>query len=508
MKKFTIKLVGLIIVSTTLLTACSSSVETEEQPISRGQLETEVQVFEIGREIPELYLEKSASSNSESIVKVSPQISGKVTNVNVKVGAIVKKGEVLITLGDSLNTDLVDLQYQTAQQANQLSEANKVVSQYAGDQTVDAAQIGITAAYNAYQNAIKSKDNTIALFQVQYDNSLIEVENAELSYDNARENLNAAEDTLNDTEYDLDDLRDRIRVAAVEGIPALEATEKQLESTIKGLESQVRNAELAADIAKNRVTQAEIGVAQLSETYRSQFSQLNAGIQNAITQYNSAINQLESAEAAARLQAIGAESQSVQSQSAVNSAKISRDQKIISAPIEGKITAVNVEAGNMVAPGQVIIQIENDQILTISTSVNANEAKFIRYGDTVLISHNEETFEGTITAISPTLNPISKKVDIEIEVTKVRALPTGEFFRVALTVHPQNTFFVPLNSIFLENGTKHVRTIENNKVKYQEVSIGEIIGNYAEITMGVKPGDKVITTVEKFLKEGEKVTTK
>jgi len=507
MKNFSSKLVHLLVATSLILSACSSGTDTtSEEKISRKQVSKEVEVFVAGVEIPNLYLEKSAGSNSESIVKVSAQISGKVTNVNVKVGEIVQKGAVLATLGDSLNTDLVDLQYQTAKSSEQLSEASKTVTQYAGEQSIDSAQLAVNAAYLGYENALKSKEDLIAVFETQYNNSKIEVENAEISLESAKESLENLEDTLSEREYDQDDLRDQIRSASSEELPALEAAETQLENTIDGLESQVRSAKLAVELARNRATQAQIGVDQLSANYRSQFSQLNAAIENSINQYHSAINQLEAAQAAAQLQKIGSESQLVQNKSALESAQISRDQKTIKAPIAGKITAVNIEAENLVSPGQVLIQIENDEVLIISTSVNSSEARLIRYGDKALITNNAQTFEGAVTSISPTLNPVSKKVDVEIEVPKVRALPTGEFFQVSIPVRVQNTFFIPLNSIFLEEGIKTVRVVENNEVKFRAINVGEVIGDFAEVTAGLKPGEKVVTTVEKFLNEGEKVT--
>ncbi len=510
MHKYTTKLISLFLISTTLLTACNikGEIKNEEEKILRGKTEKEVEIFEIGKNKPELYIEKTASSNAKSTVKVSPQINGQVIEIKVKLGEFVEKGATLITLGDSLNTDIIDLQYKTSEQSKRLSESNKTTTKYLGQQNIDAAQLGVVASRQSYENALKAKEDAISIFQTQYDNSLIEIENAKLSLESAQENLEAAEDNLDDTEYDLDDISDQIRTAPPEQLPTLEATERQLENAVDSMESQVRNAELAVDLAQNRITQSEIALAKLSETYRSQFTQLNAGIESAVNQYHNAVNQLETIQASVQLQEIGAETQIIQSQSALDSARINKEQKNIKAPISGKITAINIEEGNQVSPGQILVQIENDQVLTLSTSVNSNEAKFIRFEDKAIISHNNEVFEGVITSINPTLNEISKKIDIEIEMIKTLNLPIGEFVKVALPVRPQKTFFIPLNSIFLEDGIKNVRIVEDSKVKYQKISTGEIIEEYVEIIKGLKPGDKVITSVEKFLKEGEKVTTK
>lgn len=492
-----------IILATTLLTGCGATEkEAENQKIERKSTPAkEVSVFEVGKDQIKLEIAKTASSNSEYIAQVSAEISGEVTEIEVDVGDIVQTGAKLVNLGDSLSTDQIDLQYQTAQKANQLSEYNKTITQFSGQQNVDAAQLGVVAAEKNYNTAVKNKENTILLFEDQYENAQIAIENAELSYENAQDNLDALEDLLDDTEDELDDIQDQ-------NDPSLAATEAQLKSSINSLESQIRNAELGVKTSENGIRQAELGLEQLMDNYRSQFTQINSAISQAENQYISAVNQLEQASAGAKLQEIGAESQLNQSQSAAESARLNANSKTVKAPIAGRVTEINAEIGNIVSPGQVLVKIENDQIISVKTSLNANEARFIQFGDEVRIEYKGAKVKGTIASISPTLDQTSKKVDVEIELPKTGAIPTGDFVKVFFQVHPRDSFFIPLNSVFLQSNQKYVRVAANGKVKYIEVEIGEIIEDHAEVLTGLKPGDKVITTVESFLSEGEKVSIK
>lgn len=500
--KYSLKKAAATLSLTLILAGCGTAEETDNGKINRGESQAKsVAIFEIGKDIPALELEKTAISSAEYIAKVSPEINGEVRDIKVEVGDIVQTGATLISLGDSLSTDQIDLQYQTSQKAAQLSEESKNTTQYSGEQTIQAAQLGMISAEKSYNTAVTNKENTVKLFSDQYENAQIAIDNAKLSYANSRDNLRDLEDLLDDTKDQLYDIQDQ-------NDPALDATEKQLKSSIASLETQVRNAELGVDIANNGIKQAELALDQLADNYRSQFTQLNSAITQSEIQYQSAVNQYEQAQAGAKLQAIGAESQALQSRSAAQSATLNENSKNIKAPIAGRITEINTSIGNLVSPGQVLIKIENDQIISVRTSVNASEAKFIVLGDEVRIEYQGAKIKGNIVSISPTLDEVSKKVDIEIELPKSAQLATGDFVKVYFNIHPVRTYFVPINSIFIEDNQKFVRTVENGKVKFASVEIGEIFGEYAEVLTGIKKGDKVISTVESFLEEGEKVTTK
>lgn len=503
----------LISLSVILLTAsaCGTEAPTEEK-ISRDSsapLKT-VETIEIGKNYKQIYLEKSGFSKAAEVVRVTPEVMGKVTGIKVEVGQIVKEGATLITLGDSLGTDLNETNLQTLKQQSNLNQANQQVTDYLGQQAMDAAQIGVSSAYQGYENALLAKENQVPLFEEQYQSSLLEIDNAHLGYETARQSLEDLEDSLENTEDELNDIEDEIFTTNDPAkVAALEQTKEQLEGTIDTLESQINSAELSVELAENRIVQSEIALEQVISNYRSQFSQLNAAIETALTQYNSAINQFETAQGSTALQKIAAGSQSLQTQSAENSAKITAKYQNISAPISGKVTEINVEEGNLVTAGQILVKIENDEMLTIKASVNTTEARFIPVGGIVEVMVGQIPVPGKVKNISPTLDEFTKKVDLEIEVQKPKGLATGELVKLRFPIDSTRSIFIPLNSIFAKEDQKLVRLVmEDGKVKHQPVITGEIIGNHIEIIQGLEMGDKVITSINTFIEDGEKVEVK
>lgn len=477
------KITAIILLGTLLtFSACGSKPEENNEKLLREHPAKEVTVFTAGETPDELFIEKTGSSSAESFVSLSPEINGKIQNLKVQVGDEVRAGQILATIGDSSTSDQIDLQYNTAKESEKLARISEELTKYAASQNIDAAQLGVIAARTAHENALKSRENILDSFELQYQNGEIESENAELSLENAEDSLEKLEDLYYDSEDLLDD------------------------AALDQLENQIDNAEIAVDLAENRYEQSRIALDQLETATQSQLNQIESAIENSIIQYQSAINQLESAQAGAQLQKIGAETQSLQSESNLKNSRIAVDRKNLKSPISGRITAIEAKNNQSVSPGQTIFRIENDDLLIIQTSINAEESALITKNSTVEILYNKKTFAGKILNISPSLDPTTNKINLEIEANKNLKLPTGAFVKVRIAINADDTFFIPLNSVFLNEGQKTVRTIDaKNRVKYQPVEIGEIVGNFVEILSGLKQGDQIITSVDKFLSEDEKV---
>lgn len=477
---------GVLIISLFAFSACNKEETASNEKILRENPAKEVQTFIAGSPSENLFLEKTASSSAESTITIIPELNGRIQNLNVQVGDEVRANQILATLGGSQSIAQLELQNQTAAAGEKLARISEELTKYAASQNVDAAQLGVVAARTAYENALKSRENIIKSFELQYESAEIESENADLSVENTRDSIDALEEALDDL-YDLD----------------LDTPE--IEAQIDTLENQIDNAEIALDIAENRYEQSQIGLDQLVAGTESQLAQIDSGIENAIIQYQSAINQLESAQVGAQLQKIGAETGSLQSESNLKSTIISLDSKNLRSPIAGRISEIAVKEGQSVSPGQVVIKIENDETLIIKTTVNAEEAELISKNSDVEIIYNKKTFTGQIVSIGQSLNT-KNKIEVEISTSKNLKLKAGAFVKVRIATDSKENFFIPLNSVFLNEGKKTVRLVdEKNRVKYSTVEIGEIVGNSVEILEGIKRGDQIITSVDKFLSEGEKV---
>jgi len=471
----------------------------EEELLVREFPTKEVEIFEVGKDIVTLNFSKSGVSSAKSSVYVMPEIAGRITDIKVEVGDNVEENDTLVTLGDSLSTDIADLQLNTAENALNLAVHSQGLTEVAGNQAYYSAQIGIDSAKKAYTSTVQSKNDTIDLFEIQIESAEIGLETIEEAYEDAEDMLEDAEDALEDLEDELDDLEDTENPNS-DQIAALEAAIEQAEGFVE-------QAERAEESTENAYDQAELGVDQVETTYYSQINQLNTAIKQSYNQYLLALNQAESANTGAQLQNTGAASQVVQANSGEKAAGLNTSAQKVKAPISGKISQINAEEGNMAAPGQVLIKIDSTGDLTIKTSINASEAKLINTTDKVKVTANNQDFEGEIVSISPSLNEITKKIDIEIEIDDAENLTPGSFVKVHFIVTPSSQIYIPLNSILISDGEKLAKAIEDNKIVYKPIKTGQIIGNYIEVLSGIEDNEKIVKSLTTFIEDGEKVIT-
>lgn len=451
----------------------------------------EVEIFELGEDLANLNFSKTGTANAQTTVYISPQTTGKITDINVKIGDTVKEGETLITLGDSLSTDIANLQYLAAKEGLDIVNSTLYLTKQTNLETLKSARSGITSAKESYENSINTKENTDDISDLQIESAQLALEIAKDAYDDLKDDYNDAKDALED----LEDQYDELESEQPDATDALE----ELQNAIDLAETGLKSLKSAKENSKNGIEQAEIGLEQLEENIVLQMDQLDYAINMASLQYESAVNQLQSLQISTQLQALGVEGQIIQTNSSYEIAKLNAEYQNITSPIAGIVTSISAEEGNLVSPGQVLVQIENLNKISIKTSVNEQEAKLLKVGDKVKV--DEET--GKIISISPTLNQTTKKIDVKIETNS--NLTPGSFVKVVFSPDTKKSIFVPLNSVSITDGKKIVKTINKDLiVEYITVEIGQIIDNYIEITSGLKGNEKIITSII-TLEEGEKI---
>ena len=459
----------------------------------------EVEIFDLENDTITLNFSKSGTSSSESTVYVTPEVAGRIKDIKVEVGDSVEKGDTLVVLGDSLSTDIADLQLNTAKTTLNLATQGQDLTEIAGNQAYYSAQIGVDSAKEAYISAVQGKNDTIDLFEIQLESAEIGLESIEDAYEDAQDLLDDAEDALDDLEDELDDLED----AENPDNEAIAALEKAIEQA----EDLVEQAENAEESTENAYDQAELSIEQVETTYYSQINQLNTAIKQSYNQYLLALNQAENAITGAQLQNTGAATQVVQADSGKESAELNVSGQKVKSPISGKVSQIQAEEGNMAAPGQVLVKIESTGDITIKTSVNTHESELINLNDKVKVTANGKDFEGEIVSISPTPNEITKKIDVEIEVDDSEGLTAGSFVKVLFIATPTTQTYIPLNGILISDGKKLAKTVlDNNTILCIPIETGQIIGDYIEVTSGLDGNEKVISSITSFIEDGEKVT--
>lgn len=179
-------------------------------------------------------------------------------------------------------------------------------------------------------------------------------------------------------------------------------------------------------------------------------------------------------------------------------------------PISGVVTARNYDPGD-VAMQLPILTIES--INPVKVVVNVSESFYSRVVkdmpvEVTVDALREETFQGKVSLIYPTLDPVSHTFTVEITVpnTQQRLRP-GMFARVKMNF---GTFDRPLLSdkaVLKQVGSndRYVFVEKDGKAVYTVVELGARINDKYEILSGLKEGDRVIVEGNSGLIDGTEV---
>ncbi len=182
----------------------------------------------------------------------------------------------------------------------------------------------------------------------------------------------------------------------------------------------------------------------------------------------------------------------------------------LTSPINGVVTVRNYDPGDM-AGGQPILIIEN--INPVKVIINVSESFYSQVvkgmpAKVQVDALSDEVFEGKVSLIHPTLNPVSHTFPVEIEVNNSdQRLRPGMFSRVTMNFGTNDRPLVPDMAVLKQTGSndRYVFVEKDGKAVYTLVQLGTRIEDKYEIVSGLSAGDRVIVQGNAGLIDGTEV---
>jgi RND family efflux transporter MFP subunit len=177
------------------------------------------------------------------------------------------------------------------------------------------------------------------------------------------------------------------------------------------------------------------------------------------------------------------------------------------------VTARNYDAGDMYSGGMPLYTVQ--QIRPVKIKVNAPEGLYgkIKKGQSVSVKldvFGDEVFEGKVHLVYPSLAAASRTFPVEITIANAneRVRP-GMFARVTFKYGVEHNIVVPDVSVVKQmgSGDHYVYTVVDNKVVFNKVKLGQLVGTEYEIKSGLNEGDMVIVEGQNRVVNGQEVNS-
>jgi membrane fusion protein (multidrug efflux system) len=179
----------------------------------------------------------------------------------------------------------------------------------------------------------------------------------------------------------------------------------------------------------------------------------------------------------------------------------------LTAPIAGVVGLRSVSAGAYVVPGEKIVELSDIETLKVDFRVPELRRAYLKPGQTIMITADavpNESFEGTIYALDPTVDINGRAVRIRARIPNpdLRLSP-GLFVRVQIIVERRSdAVLIAESAVFQEAGKSYAFRIVDGRAKRMEVAVGQRRPGVVEIRDGLEAHDVVVTAGHQRLRDG------
>lgn len=178
----------------------------------------------------------------------------------------------------------------------------------------------------------------------------------------------------------------------------------------------------------------------------------------------------------------------------------------ITAPFSGEISRRYVDAGALVSPSTPIVNLIHTETVKVVAHVLEKDIPLLKTGMKAKVrteSFPGKVFEGRITRISSALEPVTRTLQAEIEVSNSeRLLKPSMFARIEVVLMERpRALLIPRYAVLSDGKSKTVFVLNGNQAIRKQVITGYEQDEFVEILEGIAEGDQVIVKGQELIKE-------
>lgn len=183
----------------------------------------------------------------------------------------------------------------------------------------------------------------------------------------------------------------------------------------------------------------------------------------------------------------------------------------LATPVSGKVTAINVNPGDLTLPGTVLATIARINRMKVILNINDNDVTNIAIGQKVWVyseTRPELKMEGRIIQLSKSADIRSRSFEIKAMFanTGERWFKPGMFAKVEIRLSPRmNALVIPAASIQSDGINNRIYLIHGDRALQRLVQVGIADGEYMEVLQGLQEGDSVATVGMNNLRDSSMV---
>lgn len=174
--------------------------------------------------------------------------------------------------------------------------------------------------------------------------------------------------------------------------------------------------------------------------------------------------------------------------------------------IDGELGLLDVELGQNIQAGQNIGQINDLSDFKIETKIDEHYIDRVRAGLTATITRDGKQYQLRVRKVYPEVRNGSFRTDFVFEGTRPEQMRSGQTYYVELALGKSSqATLIPRGTFFQITGGNWIFVLDrsNKKAYRRNISIARQNPQYYEVTEGLEPGERVITSGYEAFKDNE-----
>jgi RND family efflux transporter MFP subunit len=264
----------------------------------------------------------------------------------------------------------------------------------------------------------------------------------------------------------------------------------QVLATFVGDMAQADLAQSKASVAEAEATLAEAEAnAQRARDLQASGALSAQQINQYLTAERTAQARLEAARAAAKVQQL----------------RLAQTQVL--APDNGVISSRSATVGAVVAAGQELFRLIRQGRLEWRAEVASSDLARVRPGQSVrVLPAGGEAVIGRVRMVAPTVDAATRNGLVYVDLPASPVVKAGMFARGEFQIGSSGGLTLPQTAVLLRDGFSYVFKVgADSRVSQAKVTVGRRVGDRIEITGGLEPGSRVVTSGAAFLGDGDTV---
>ncbi|HET7752733.1 MAG TPA: efflux RND transporter periplasmic adaptor subunit [Anaeromyxobacteraceae bacterium] len=208
------------------------------------------------------------------------------------------------------------------------------------------------------------------------------------------------------------------------------------------------------------------------------------------------IRSLLQQQAATQVELDQAVAQRAQAEAAVSAARTNLAYAELRAPFAGVVQAKRVNAGDLVGPGQPLLDLEGSGGLEVQATVAEREAAGLRTGTRLAFTSGGARGIARVTALAPGGDPVSHRIALRaLVVDGAEHLRSGTFVRLEIPSSDraaEAAVWIPRSAVVERGDLTGVFVVDGDRARLRWLSVGEVDGEVVAVRSGLRAGETIV----------------